>query len=281
MFMKTSSIEKDLFKSKVSFEPNAAMIGISCDDWYCHKAGMSRDEICSTMQEKKYDIVPMVNDNGKVTSYFTLNENKVAEINSTEITESDTIYYLTHIKDVIWLMNLNQRSHYFLANYENKEIIGLISLSNLNCREFSLYLFSMLALVEKELSNLITTDEALAIEYLENKFMDEGGRKQLESIKNRLSDDRAKEIENDYKEYLYIHHLVQLVNMEKRFKELGYNNEQDFIKNTKPLKDIRNAVAHPVKSLVRNFDDLANLQKGLNKLYEFRYGIEKYLSQRE
>lgn len=274
-------IEKYSFKAKFIFEPNAASIGISSDDWYCHRPGMTRDEVRTTMKENKYDIVPIVNTQGAVTSYFTLNGNNTNEIYSSKITQGDTIYYLTHIKDVIWLMTLNKRSHYFLSNYQNEEIIGLISLSNLNCREFNLYLFSMLAFIEKELSNLISTNEGDALEFLKFKFNDENGTNQLKSIQVRISEDRDRNIDNDFKEYLYIHHLVQLVVKENQFERIGYSTAQDFVANTKPLKEIRNTVAHPVKSLVRNFEDLAILQKGLSKLYELKFNLEKYQSPKD
>lgn len=71
--------------------------------------------------------------------------------------------------------------------------------------------------------------------------------------------------------------MIQLVKEEQKYKKVEYRNSQDFESGTRILKDLRNKIAHPVKSLVQNFTDLENLDNGMNKLYELKERLDKYL----
>jgi hypothetical protein len=99
----------------------------------------------------------------------------------------------------------------------------------------------------------------------------------LKDIQDRYDNDVKSKNENDYKEYLYLHHLIWLIIEEEQFKKLDYKNSQYFESGTGILKDLRNNIAHPVKSLVRNLTDLGNLDIGMNKLFEFKERIDKYI----
>jgi hypothetical protein len=62
------------------------------------------------------------------------------------------IPFHTHIRDVKGLA-LESRSFYFLHN--ERRIVGLISVVNLNCRQVKVYLFSLLSELEVRLGNFI------------------------------------------------------------------------------------------------------------------------------
>lgn len=169
-------------------------------------------------------------------------------------------------------------AHIFLTNGKGEnDIVGLLSLSNFNCREFYVFLFSLVSYIEREFAALIESDKETGFRTLTTFSHTEDLKDQLEIIKQRFKDDEEKENENNYKEYLYLHHLIFLIKSEKQFKKLGYKNGEEFEKGTKYLRDIRNNVAHPVRSLVRNLKDLENLDIGLQKLYEFKGRLDKYL----
>jgi hypothetical protein len=72
-----------------------------------------------------------------------------------------------------------------------------------------------------------------------------------------------------------LHHLIWLIIEEEQYKKLYYKSSQDFESGTGILKNLRNSIAHPVKSLVRNLTDLAKLDIGMNKLFEFKERIDK------
>lgn len=270
-------IEKDLFKRHLNIDISVATIGINRDDWYCHKPGMTKAEVKKAMLHYGFDVVPIINKAGVFSKYFSLKEGK-AELEINSIESEDTLYYLTHVRDAVWKMKFNKRTHYFLTNgRDDNEICGLLSLSNFNCREFSVYVFSILAYIELELANLIESERERAFEILRNYSHSKDLLKQMEIIETRYNDDKQRNNENDYKEYLYLHHLITLVKYEKTYRKLEYRKSDDFERGTSGLKQLRNQIAHPVKSLVRNLQDLDNLDMALNKLYELKERIDKYL----
>ncbi len=231
---------------------------------------MTIQEVETTMLERGYDIVPVVNKRGEVKSY--LNE----KLYNSQIENEDKLYYLTHVNDAIWQMNKEKRTHYFLSNGKDKnDIVGLLSLSNFNGREFYIFLFNIIAYVEQGLASLIKSDAEKGFKILNDNAMgNEELEAQLKLVKERYEEDKKVDNENDFKEYLYLNHLTRLICAEEKYKVLGYKREEDFLKHTGIIREIRNTVAHPVKSLVKNFTDLKRLHSGLFKLYELRSKME-------
>ncbi len=144
-------------------------------------------------------------------------------------------------------------------------------MSNLNSRDFYVFLFNLISYVEREFAYLIESNQEIAFKSLRDIMAkDVNLISQLDTIEKRFKNDKEKGNENDYKEYLYIHHLIRLLEIEGKYKNLGYTKTEDFILGTGKLKELRNTIAHPVKSLVICISDLDKLDKGLNKLYEFK-----------
>ena len=270
--------EKEFFTRKHYNDITAATIGINKEDWYCYEPGMSQKNVAETMLLKNYDIVPILNDNDVCDGYYTLNkdENTILVPNKIEI--DDTIYYLTHINDVIWQMKTTNKKFLFLSNgrVENN-IVGFLSLSNFNSREFYIYLYSIISYIEREFAVLIESDKTNAFLILDEREQTKKSKDQLKGILNRIVKDENNNNENDFKEYLYLHHLIWLISEEKKFIDLKYTDKHEFEKEIEILRDLRNNIAHPVKSIVRNFSDLEELERGMNKLYEFKERIENYL----
>ena len=273
--------EKEFFIKKHYNDITAATIGISKVDWFCYEPGMSQKKIAETMLSKNYDIVSIVNKLGVCAGYFTLNEVDNTKLDSYKIDATDSIYYLTHISDVIWKMNENKKKFLFLTNGQKENlIVGLLSLSNFNSREFYIYLYSIISYVEREFATLIKSKKNEGFLILDKRNQTIESTEQLKEIQKRICEDEKNNIENDYKEYLYLHHLIWLITDEGEYKRLNYTKSQKFEDGTKTLKDLRNYIAHPVKSLVRNSSDLKELEHGMNKLYELKDRIENYLEKR-
>jgi hypothetical protein len=271
-------MEKELFRKSMDTNIYVATIGINREDWYCHLPGMSRTEVRETMVLKGFDVVPIVDKSGAFRSYFTLSDQDSAKLKVKEIEPSDRLYYLTHVRDAIWRMKTERRTHYFLSNGRTEnDIVGLLSLSNYNCREFYVFLFSLISYVEREFAGLITIDKDAAFDILNKLSHTKELRDQIGVIQQRIKEDKEADMENDYREYLYLHHLVWLVKSEKKYVNLGYKTSEAFETGTSGLKALRNNIAHPVKSLVRTLADLDKLDVGLNKLYEFKERLDEYL----
>ncbi|MCH8568334.1 MAG: hypothetical protein LAT67_08730 [Balneolales bacterium] len=268
-------LEKTSFHKSFDTDIIVANIGINRDDWFCYKHGDKQSEIRDIMLKKKFDIVPVLKKNGDVNEYFQLTADK--QLYTTLIDESHKLYYRTHIHDVIWKMTEEGRDFYFLTHGRSGDnIIGLISLCNFNCREFYIYLFGLISFVERELATMITCDFDEAFQILKNRAQNDDLQKQVTLVQKRFYHDREMNSDNDFREYLYLGQLISLLCEKEEYLKLGYTEEKSFIKNTGKVREIRNRVAHPVKSLIKNHEDLKNLKKGLDKLYELKNNIENY-----
>lgn len=271
--------EKKYFTRQINIDISVASIGINSEDWYCCNPGMRRQDVRETMLAKKYDVVPIINAKGNFDSYFVLNQSDSSKLDVKKIEKEDRLYYLTHVRDAVWRMNKSKKTYFFLSNgHDENDIVGLLSLSNFNSREFYVYLFSILSYIEREFAAMIESDKAEAFIILEKCSHSTELKEQLKIIQERIEQDEKDNNENDYKEYLYIHHLIWLIKEENKFLLLKYNISDDFINGTSSLKELRNEIAHPVRSIVRNMVDLNNLDSGMNKIYEFRERLENYLS---
>lgn len=214
-------IEKDFFTRPISTDISVATIGINKDEWYCHKPGMTRDEVKAAMHKYRFDIVPIINGNGSFTKYYTLDKSNNNNLISNEIQLADRMYYLTHVRDAVWKMNTEKKTHYFLSNGKiENDIVGLLSLSNFNCREFYVYVFALISYIEREFASLIESDSETGFTILKSLSHNDELKKQLKIIEQRWNEDKQIDNENDYKEYLYLHHLIWLVKAEKKFKRL-------------------------------------------------------------
>ncbi len=266
--------EKDFFTRQINIDITAATIGINKDDWYCYKPDMLQNDILNTMKTKKFDIVPIQNKSNIVKTFYTIES---SQLKTNSISEDDKIYYLTHVLDVVWKMNKLQKTHFFLSNgRDENDIVGLLSLSNFNCREFYIFLFNIISYIEREFATLIKSDQKEAFKILEKCAQNDELKGQLNLIKDRFNLDVKNDNENDYKEYLYLSQIIQLIKEEKKYLDLGYSKENDFESGTGQLKSLRNNIAHPVKSLVRNLSDLSLLQKSMEKLFDFKERLDFY-----
>ena len=270
--------EKELFKKSINIDITVATIGISSENWYCTNPGMKMEDIRTTMLQKNYDVVPIINKHKVFNSYFTISKPDNLKLLVNEITQDDRMYYLTHVRDAVWRMNKTKKTYFFLSNgHDENDIVGLLSLSNFNCREFYVYLFSLISYIEREFAGLIDSDKTKGFQILERMSQTEEQKGQLRSIVDRYNEG----IENDYKEYLYLQQLILLIKGESNYEKLKYKNSRDFESGSAQLKNLRNNIAHPVKSIVRNLNDLNKLDSGINKLYEFKVRLDDFIITRK
>src|SRR5437870_13866423 len=98
------------------------------------------------MRGAQIDILPVMN-GSRVTKYFRTHQwNDYSNVVEALVRHADAIPFNAHIRDVIRGFALEERNFYFLQN--ERRIIGLISLVNLNCRQVKVYLFSLLTDLE-------------------------------------------------------------------------------------------------------------------------------------
>jgi hypothetical protein len=85
-----------------------------------------------------------------------------------------------------------------------------------------------------------------------------GGRKDWRGKKEYDSDKRIG-VDVRLVEYLYLSDFVSVIYTSGLFSELGYDNARKFEFEFRKLVKLRNTIAHPTKSLVKNLESCETL----------------------
>lgn len=249
---------KKYFEYTPDLELIVAQIGINKWDWQCVERN---DEILAKriMTHNRFDILPISTKNG-VTHYFqTERWGDFSTVKIREIGEEDVIYYRLSFIDLIRKMINEKRNHYFLV--DSSEILGLVSLNNLNSIPVYNYIYQITASLEQLVSNYLRTlfDEEEVLEWLKASNDQLSKKVVWEFIKLK-----EKNADNSIFDHLYFPSLGTI--LKKGELILKQVNPELLNYRTKFCAgnlywEIRNTVAHPVKSL---FVDATSVQK----LYE-------------
>jgi hypothetical protein len=255
------------FLRETVVDVDAAVVGISSVRWTAIlETDAKPDNAIPMMKTNRFDILPIVAAAGVKEYFCTDRWNDYSSVSKKTITHRDVIPFDTRLRDVIRGFASDSRSFYFLSN--NRRIVGLITVVNLNCRAVKVYLFSLLAELEIQLGRLIArhiSDPDL----LQETFA-ASTKPKHEAVKQRYKDDRARGIELPVVEYLYLSDLINVIASKKLFPHLGYKSRGRFEDRFNVLSDFRDAVAHPSRSLITD-------QGSCKKLWERIDGVEEAL----
>ena len=261
-------IEDFYFLRESVVDIDAAVVGVGRSRWtYIAAEDASEKTALELMKSNRFDILPIVED-GKVKEYYQTQEpNDFSQAAKQTITYRDVVPLHTHVRDVIKSFAEHDRTFYFLSN-EN-EVVGLITVANLNCRQVKTYLFSLLSELEIRLgqfvSERIPEDELLAMTF------GEAVKDKHENVKERFEEDRGKGIELAFVEYLYLSDLIDLVLRTDLYKDLGYTKKA--FKKVNSLNELRHAVAHPARSIVGNRDATTTLWRRIDRIEELLFQL--------
>jgi hypothetical protein len=204
---------------------NAAVVGISRARWTClEERDATKLQAAAIMGQKRFDVLPITNGT-EVKRYFRTDKwNDYSSISQETITHRDVIPFHTHIRDVIKGLALELRKFYFLDN--ERRIVGLISVVNLNCRQVKVYLFSLLSELEVRLGNFIaehvSEDELLRMTFGEKE------KKQYEDVKKHYQEDMRTGDDVRLVNYLYLSDLINIIIEKKLYEPLGYDSRTRF-----------------------------------------------------
>jgi hypothetical protein len=159
---------------------------------------------------------------------------------------------------------LESRNFYFLQS--ERRIVGLISVVNLNCRQVKVYLFSLLSELEVGLGKFITEhvskDKLLEITFAENT------KEKHEDVLKRYEKDKSLGVDAPLVEYLYLSDLINIIGKEKLYERLGYSSRRCFDRRLGSLNDLRNAVAHPARSIITEEHPVEKLWERIDRVEE-------------
>jgi len=243
---------------------NAAVVGISKARWTCIAESEATEiQAIAIMRQHRFDILPIVN-GADVKKYFRTHKwNDYSSISQETITHRDVIPFHTHIRDVIKGLAVESRHFYFLHN--ERRIVGLLSVVNLNCRQVKVYLFSLLSELEVRLGNFIAAhiseDELLKMTFGEKE------KEKHEDVKKRYQEDKTTGSDARFVEYLYLSDLINIILKQKLYERLGYSRTR-FEKTLGSLNDLRHAVAHPARSIITNKHPVKKLWERINWVEE-------------
>jgi hypothetical protein len=226
--------------------PTAAVAGISRNGWTALEEVNPREEQARTiMSRERFDVLPIETD-GSVNAYFhMLGWNDYSKVGRANITGEDLLPFDTQVRDVVRCLADQSRLFFFLS--DASDVVGLISVVNLNRRPVKVWLFSLISEIEIRLGGFLSRhckDEemyALTLGRATPKY---------DEVKRRYRTDRDHGLELPVVEYLYFSDLVDLVIEKGLYCQLDYSRTR-FKRSLGSLVELRDEVAHPARSIVR------------------------------
>jgi hypothetical protein len=242
-------LEESHFLREAVVDVNAAVVGIGRLRWVAVSDGPEAESTAlGQMEANRFDVLPIEKD-GDVREYFgTKKWGNFSGIQRHHIVHHDVIPFNTSIRGVIKAFAQENRNFFFLGN--EKRIVGLITIANLNCRQVSIYLFGLVAALEGHLANFVSSRVSngdLEDMVLVNK-----------KVKKRYEADKKQGTDLPLLEYVYLSDLVKVIKATDLYSELGYS-EPVFEETFGSLVKLRNVAAHPIKSVVSGPDSVADL----------------------
>jgi CBS domain-containing protein len=258
------------FLRETVVDVDAAVVGVSKARWaFITEQEATAEEAARRMQDNRFDILPIV-DGATGRGYFqTEIWNDFSAVSRKAISHRDVIPCHTHIRGVIKGLATEGRLFYFLGH--EHRVIGLLSIVNLNDRQIKVYLFSLLSELEIRLGGFISAhvseDDMYQIAFAEP--LDWKHRK----TKNRYDKDRAKGVDTAFVEYLYLLDLIKIALQRDLYAQLGYGSKEAFQEALNPLNNLRNAVAHPSRSLITNVQTVEQLWCCIDRIEELLFAL--------
>ena len=263
-------MEDPRFLREIVVDVDAATVGISSARWmHLRSAEASAESARTIMARERFDVLP-ITEESKVKEYFcTSRWNDFTAVERKRISHRDLIPHTTSVRDVIKGFAQESRHFYFLTH--ERRVVGLISVSTLNCRQVSVWLFSILAELETDLAifiaNHIPDEELLKGEYGPEAVGRAG------DLRKRYVADREKGVDAPLSQYLYLSDLVNIVAKRKVFTRLGYPRRDLFKEQLGRVVELRNVAAHPVRSLVNHPEACTDLWNKIECLEECLFAI--------
>lgn len=258
---------KQYFSYNPELELTVAQIGINKWDWEC-VGKRDLESAKAIMKRNSFDVLP-VTTNGGVTEYF---KTRIwGDFNSIElrpILESDKIYYRLSFYDFLKRMIREDRDFYFLT--DSQEILGLISLNNLNCLAVYNYIYQITSGLERRVT------EMLKDQFPEDYIVDILSRtsdKTAEEILKEFKDLKEKNRENSIFDFLYFPTLSTILkhsitDLPEEFKPIEAFRKK--FHSNHVYGSLRNAVAHPVKPIFTSRDSISKVDELISDYYKIQ-----------
>jgi CBS domain-containing protein len=255
------------FESIPDPEINVAIVGIYKGNWISTKGLETKEVAVKNMSKNRFDILPVVEKDGSINRCLkTIEWGNYDDdnIDIHTIALEDRMYFLTTIYDAIAMFVKRDRKYFFLDNHD--EIVGLITIANLNSKDVYLYLYNLIIQLEHFMGNFIYNhgiQDTTLISFFEKTSKDQKAKSIL--IKFRKDDENA--LDNRFTEYLYLSNYKEILNHFELNKWIGLTKEALTDKLDR-IVDLRNIVAHPNKSLISKKHTISNLYEAMKDIHQ-------------
>jgi hypothetical protein len=259
----------NFFTKQLEIKLTASMLGISKKRWEFVYDHLPNKEIVAKqkMSEKHFDVLPVIKKIGNEeiieSYYFTCKWNKFGKIQELKIRVEDLIDFQTNIRDIVKLFASNSKQFYFLKS--KNEVVGLITLANLNAKEFRIFLYSLTCELEILMRDFISS-QLSEKEIL--KIISDNENEQFKIVLDNYYSDQENGLEDYILEYLYLVQFIKIISTQQLYEQLGFKSKRSFIKEFSSLNEIRNQIAHPTRSLIKSLQDIEKLHERLENLEE-------------
>ena len=254
----------------------AASVGISKNRWaHVIENEIDSKEYINLMKSNRFDHLPIISENQNVYEYFkTSISNDFSDIKRFEIKYDDVIPLDTNINEVIEKFATTGRSFYFLSYHKN--ISGLITLGNLNCKQVQIYIFSLICELERALGDFVNSELSNQdIEgWIKSKTKQETPNEKFIKILKYYNELKENDLENQLTEHLFLVDFFEII------KKFNLNIKLDFSKTKleqlSSINELRNRIAHPTRSLLDGNNDIFKLKERLDKVQDLNFRLNKF-----
>lgn len=248
-------------------------ICINKSDWIFAGCNEIKDQVFEKMQENKFDVLPVREADGTFKKYYITKEwgnFGVNDIKMYEIKPKDCIDHVTIIKDAVKAFVKADRNFFFLKN--KKEVVGLVTTGNLNSKHVYVYLYNLISQLEIGLGRMINKAGINDHELI--KIFEENNR----SVKpnTRYRREIKKNMDHKFIECAYLGDMAWIIRKKNLHRKIRITGK-DFDSTIKHINKLRNIVAHPVNSLIKGKNSVAELDIAIEKTEDLITRIKRYL----
>jgi hypothetical protein len=223
---------------------DAATVGIGSERWKSIPADEANPKRArDIMREHRFDVLPIEPESGPVDSYYgTETWGEFGSVRRQQISYDDILPFRRNIRSVIEELADKETNFSFLT--QGQEVVGLLTVSNLNCRPVRVYLFGLITEMETGLAKIVENglDEGTLNEnYVLGKMRDH--------LRMEYQQAKKEGVDESITEYLHLSDLIEIISENGLYESLGYRTEEEFAEDFESLRNFRNSIAHPVRSL--------------------------------
>ncbi|MPS75054.1 MAG: hypothetical protein E2590_18155 [Chryseobacterium sp.] len=266
-------IEDIFFQDEGQVKITAASVGISRLRWTSiNETDINSNNYLDIMKKNRFDHLPIEPTNGTITEFFkTVEPNKFDKIERLQITYGDVIPLDTSIRDIIDKFADQEKTFFFLRYQKN--ISGLITLANLNCKQVQIYIFSLICELERELGNFLNsqlTDNKIK-EWIEGKIDITNAKDKYKLIIENYHSLITSDLENQLTEHFFLVDFFKIISDKNLYREFGYTKSE--WQNLGSINELRKRIAHPTRSLIDNENNIKKLQKRIKNIEDLTFRL--------